>query len=40
MTTFVRYSSTIAFGFKSMENMNIFQMFDKRSYEKSVIYWK
>ena len=28
MTTFVRYSSTIAFGFKSMENMNIFQMFD------------
>ncbi len=28
MTTFVRYSSTIAFGFKSMENMNIFKMFD------------
>ena len=28
MTTFVRYSSTIAFGFKSMENMNILQMFD------------
>ena len=28
MTTFVRYSSTIAFGFKGMENMNIFQMFD------------
>lgn len=28
MTTFVRNSSTIAFGFKSMENMNIFQMFD------------
>lgn len=28
MTTLVRNSSTIAFGFKSMENMNIFQMFD------------
>lgn len=28
MTTFVRNSSTIAFWFKNMENMNIFQMFD------------
>ncbi len=28
MTTFVRYSSTIAFVFKSMVNINIFQMFD------------
>ena len=26
MTTFVRNSSTKAFGFKSMENMNIFQV--------------